>query len=209
VEIRPLRAYVVIMTDRRRFLAALPARAEGGADIARISAYLNGITTLAGTFVQTNPDGTLSEGRFWIQKPGFMRFEYEPPNPGLVIADGVWVGVLDRRSTDAKAQRYPLSDTPLDLILRDRVDLAREGAVTKVERKDGQLRVTATDPDAPKRGTITLVLSDNPLELRQWIVVDEQKQVTTVILAGLRRGIALERTLFNIEAAELGIGENR
>lgn len=185
-------------------LAALTgaARAEGGADVARISAYLNAMTTLAGTFVQTNPDGTISEGKFFIRKPGLMRFEYEPPNPAIVISDGVWVGVLDRRS-NAGVQRYPLADTPLDLLLRDRVDLAREGAVRKVERKDGQLRVTAIDPDAPKRGSITLVFSDNPLELRQWTVTDEQQKLTTVVLSGVRRNIELERVLFSIEAAEM------
>ncbi|HEU0223399.1 MAG TPA: outer membrane lipoprotein carrier protein LolA [Paracoccaceae bacterium] len=197
------------MIMRRTFLAASAlacialtgARAEGGADVARISAYLNAIGTLAGSFVQTNPDGSISEGKFFIRKPGLMRFEYEPPNPALVIADGVWVGVIDRRS-NTDAQRYPLSDTPLDLLLRDRVDLAKEGAVRKVEREEGQLRVTAHDPDAPKRGTLTLVFSDNPLELRQWIVVDETGKVTTVVLSEMRRDIDLDRTLFNIEFAE-------
>jgi outer membrane lipoprotein-sorting protein len=192
-----------------RLLAALglvvlaaAAGAQSGADVARISAYLNGITTLDGTFVQTNPDGTISEGRFFIRKPGLMRFEYEPPNPAVVIADGVWVGVLDRASCNTQTQRYPLSDTPLDLILRDRIDLAREGAVRRVERKDGQLRVQATDPDAPERGTITLVFSENPLELRQWVVEDESGKLTTVVLSGTRRGIELSRALFSIENAE-------
>jgi outer membrane lipoprotein-sorting protein len=193
---------------RRLFLTAAVsllapgALAQGGADVQRISTYLNGITTLSGSFVQTNPDGSISEGRFFIRKPGLMRFEYEPPNPALVIADGVWVGVLDRRSNTA-AQRYPLSDTPLDLLLRDRVDLSREGAVQTVEKGNGQLRVTALDPDAPGRGSLTLVFSDRPLELRQWIVLDDRGQVTTVLLSDMKRDIALERSLFSIEAAEL------
>lgn len=194
--------------NRRLFLAAAVALlapgalAQGGADVQRISTYLNAITTLQGSFVQTNPDGSISEGTFYIQKPGLMRFEYLPPNPALVIADGVWVGVLDRRSNTA-AQRYPLSDTPLDLLLRDRVDLSREGAVRKVERGNGQLRVTAVDPDAPQRGSLTLVFSDRPLELRQWIVVDDRGQVTTVLLSDMKRDIRLQRSLFSIEAAEL------
>lgn len=201
------------MMNRRLFLAAaaalfapaLPgteALAQGGADVQRITTYLNAITTLTGSFVQTNPDGSISEGRFYIRKPGLMRFEYEPPNPAVVISDGVWVGVVDKAS-NADAQRYPLSDTPLDILLRDRVDLAREGAVQNVEKGNGQLRVTAADPDNPRQGSLTLVFSDRPLELRQWIVVDDRGQVTTVLLSEMRRGVELERSLFSIEAAEL------
>lgn len=195
--LRSLAGVLVALT-----LAAPPAWGQGGADVARISAYLNAVTTLDGTFVQTNPDGSISEGKFYIRKPGLMRFEYLPPNPAVVIADGVWVGVLDRASCKTQTQRYPLSDTPLDLLLRDRVDLSREGAVRKVEKQGGKLRVTAFDPDNPKRGTITLVFSDNPLELQQWIVTDEQGKTTTVVLASTRRNITLDRVLFSIERAE-------
>ncbi|GIX12379.1 MAG: outer-membrane lipoprotein carrier protein [Paracoccaceae bacterium] len=193
---------------RRLFIAAAlallapGALAQGGADVQRISTYLNALTTLTGSFVQTNPDGSISEGRFYIRKPGLMRFEYEPPNPALVISDGVWVAVIDRRS-NTPAQRYPLSDTPLDLLLRDRVDLAREGAIRKVEKGNGQLRVTAVDPDAPQRGSLTLIFSDRPLELRQWIVVDDRGQVTTVLLSDMKRDVTLDRSLFSIESAEL------
>ncbi len=195
--------------DRRKFLAALvalplahAARAQGGADVQRISTYLNALSTLTGSFVQTNPDGTISEGKFFLRKPGLIRFEYAPPNPALVIADGVWVAVIDRAS-NAGAQRYPLGETPLDLLLRDRVDLAREGAVRSVERSGGQLRVIALDPDAPERGTLTMVFSDNPLELRQWIVADENDQTTTVVLSEMRRDVEINRSLFSIESAEL------
>ncbi|MEM8742008.1 MAG: outer membrane lipoprotein carrier protein LolA, partial [Pseudomonadota bacterium] len=152
-------------------VTAPAAWAQSGADLQRISTYLNAITTLTGNFVQTNPDGTVNEGRFFIRKPGLMRFEYEPPNMALVIADGVWVGVVDRAS-NSDAQRYPISETPLDLLLRDRVNLAQEGTVQRIDKANGQLRVTAGDPDDPGSGGLTLVFSDRPLELRQWIVID-------------------------------------
>ncbi|WP_170317590.1 LolA family protein [Paroceanicella profunda] len=183
-------------------LAATGASAQSGADVQRISNYLNGLTTMEGSFIQTNPDGSISEGKFYIRKPGLMRFEYAPPNPAVVVSDGTWVAVVDRAS-NAGAQRYPLGETPLDLILRDRVDLAREGAVQSVEREGGQLRVRALDPDAPRKGDITMVFSDNPLELRQWIVRDENGGITTVVLSEMRRGVQLERSLFSIESAEM------
>ncbi|MEL6792445.1 MAG: outer membrane lipoprotein carrier protein LolA [Pseudomonadota bacterium] len=169
------------------FAAVLPAQSNDARELARISAYLNGISTLAGDFVQIDPDGILSEGRFMISRPGRIRFEYNDPNPALVIADGFWVGVIDKRY-DA-IDRYPLSETPLNLILKDDVNLGREGAVRSIEQADGQMRVLAIDPDYPDRGSITLVFGANPLELRQWIIDDSQGGVTTVALSDTRSGV--------------------
>jgi outer membrane lipoprotein-sorting protein len=180
---------------------ALPAAAQlSGADmrdLARISNYLNGITTLEGSFVQVGPDGELSEGKFYLRRPGRIRFEYEPPNPALVIADGTWVGVYD---THLKTlDRIPLGSTPLELLLKKRVDLRKENAVRSVERSEGQMRVTAVDPDDPDEGSITMVFSDNPLELRQWIVIDPQGLATTVALSEMRSNVELDPRLFFIE----------
>ncbi|MEM6358325.1 MAG: outer membrane lipoprotein carrier protein LolA, partial [Pseudomonadota bacterium] len=100
---------------------ALPAAAQelSGAearDLARISNYLNGTETLQGQFVQVGPDGDLSTGTFFLRRPGRVRFEYDLPNPTLIVADGTWVGVTNRQSETL--DRYPLSQTPLDILLR-------------------------------------------------------------------------------------------
>ncbi|MEL6476661.1 MAG: outer membrane lipoprotein carrier protein LolA [Pseudomonadota bacterium] len=176
---------------------ALPAAAQNAADLLRISNYLNGLGSLEGNFVQVGPDGDLSEGTFYLRRPGRMRFEYEPPNRALIIADGVWVGVCDPQVQTV--DRFPLSETPLDLLLRDRVDLRKEGAVEAIDRSAGQLRVRAIDPDAPEQGSITMVFADNPLELRQWIVVDNQGLTTTVALSETRANVKLGGELFFIE----------
>ncbi len=179
--------------------AAAPAAAQSAADardLRRISNYLNSNETLAGDFVQVGPDGEVNQGRFYLRRPGRVRFEYDPPNPTLVVADGFWVGVTDT-SLDT-LDRYPLSDTPLHLLLKEDVDLAREGAVSKIERAANQMRITAINPDDPSQGSITLVFTDNPLELRQWIVVDQQGLTTTVALRDMRSNISLKPELFVI-----------
>jgi outer membrane lipoprotein-sorting protein len=166
-------------------------------DLARISNYLNGVTTMEGSFVQVGPDGDLSEGKFYLRRPGRLRFEYKPPNPALVIADGTWVGVYDKRLNTL--DRIPLSSTPLKILLKKRVDLRKEHAVRSIERSSGQMRVKAVDPDEPDQGSITMVFNDNPLELRQWIVVDPQGLTTTVALSEMRVGVKLDPNLFFIE----------
>jgi outer membrane lipoprotein-sorting protein len=178
-------------------LPASAALAAAQADLIRISNYLNGISTMEGTFVQVGPDGDLSEGQFYMRRPGRIRFEYAPPNPTLIVADGFWVGVYD--TDDQTLDRFPLSETPLDLLLRDRVDLRREGAIQSIERSAGQLRVRAVDPDAPGQGSITMIFNDNPLELVQWIVTDEQGLTTTVALSEVRRNVELSPKLFRLD----------
>ena len=185
-------------------LPALPAPAQmSGADardLARISNYLNGITTLAGNFVQIGHDGELSEGLFYLRRPGRIRFEYKPPNPALIVADGFWVGIYDKRLNTL--DRIPLNSTPLDILLRERVDLGSDGAIRSIERSPGLMRVTAIDPDAPEQGSITMVFAENPLELRQWIIVDPQGLTTTVVLSEMRSNVELDPNLFFIEDPE-------
>ncbi len=169
-------------------------------DLVRISNYLNGMETLEGDFVQVGPDGESSEGQFYLRRPGRIRFEYERPNPTLVVADGFWVGVYDTRLNTL--DRYPLKSTPLELLLRERVDLRQEGAVKSIERGEGQIRVRAHDPEKPDQGSITMIFSDNPLELRQWVVVDAQGLTTTVALNDVRSNVQIDPKLFFIEDPE-------
>lgn len=189
-------------------LASQPVLAQDGRDLARISAYLNSISTLEGEFVQVDPDGVLSEGQFYIHRPGRIRFEYRQPNPALVIADGFWVGVVDKRYD--QVNRYPLNETPLNLILKDDIDLANEGAVKRIERSDGQMRIVAQDPQRRDSGSITMVFADNPLELRQWIVDDTQGGATTVALSSTRANIPAAPENFVIpESARLSDDSDR
>ena len=117
--------------DRRTFLVSAAAvLAAGPASAAKlslneISRYLNGIDRATSEFTQVNDDGTLSTGKFYIRRPGRMRFEYNPPEKLLVMAGGGQVGIFDGKSNVQKAERYPLRRTPLNLILEQNVNLAR------------------------------------------------------------------------------------
>jgi outer membrane lipoprotein-sorting protein len=181
-------------------LAPLAAPAQEDArDLARISNYLNATETLQGTFIQVDPASVVSEGRFFMRRPGRIRFEYEPPNPTLVIADGFWVATVDAR--DGRADRVPLSETPLHMLLKENVNLREEGSVTRIERSNDQLAVTARDPSGNTSGEITMVFSNNPLELRQWIVTEADGSITTVALRDMRTNVPIPASQFSIENA--------
>lgn len=195
--------------DRRTFIlsasallsAANPALADK-ASLEAISQYLNGIQTARSPFTQVNDDGTLSTGTLYIKRPGRMRFEYDPPEDLLVMAGGSQVGIFDGKSNVKNAERYPLAQTPLSIILERNVDLGRRDMVVGHEYDGTATIVVAQDPEHPEYGSIALKFTDNPMELRQWIVTDGQGARTTVILGNLERVGDLPSTLFNISYEE-------
>lgn len=179
-------------------ITALPAAAQQ-LSLNEISAYLNALQTAQGGFTQINGDGTISTGTIYIKRPGRIRFEYAPPDSSMVIAGGGQVGIFDPRSNTGP-ERYPLTQTPLKIILEQNVDLAQRDMVTGHTSDGTTTTVTAQDPEQPALGSIQLVFTASPVELRQWIVTDDAGQQTTVILNDLTTGGAIGDRLFNINA---------
>ena len=164
------------------------------AELDEISAYLNGITTLKGGFIQIEPNGAADEGTFYISKPGRMRFEYKPPSPTLIVSDGHTVAVANTRLNTV--DRYPLSQTPLGLILDDKIDLGHNSQLVGVEHQQCAIVVALRTDNNHVKANIALVFSEPAYELRQWTVIDNQGLSTTVALRSLLPGTALAPSLF-------------
>lgn len=193
-EMKPLRtllASAVAVT-----LLALPAAAEK-IPLSEISRYLNSLTTAQSDFTQVNPDGTVSTGRLMINRPGRARFEYAQPDNSVVMAGGGQVAIFDAKSNQPPEQ-YPLSRTPLSIILAQNVDLGRARMVVGHQQVENTTHVVAQDPANPEYGTIDMVFTPSPTELRQWIITDGAGAKTTVILGELAKGAALPSSLFSI-----------
>ena len=188
--IRPLLASAALS------LAALPAAAEQ-LSLNEISGYLNSFKSAQGKFTQINEDQTISTGQIYIKRPGRVRFEYDPPDETLVLADGTRVGVIDPKSNTGP-EAYPLHRTPLKIILANNVDFTRERMVTGHESDGKTTTVRAQDPENPEYGSIELVFTDNPVELRQWVVTDDTGTRTTVVLGDLKTGMQLDDEQFVI-----------
>jgi outer membrane lipoprotein-sorting protein len=178
------------------FLSGQPALAQQ-LSLSELSGYLNQLRTATGGFTQINSDGTLSTGQIYIKRPGRIRFEYNPPDNSLMIAGGGQLAIFDPRSNTGPEQ-YPLNQTPLKIILEDRVDFTATRMVTGHSSDGTSTTVTAQDPDNPQYGNIKLVFTANPIELRQWIVTDDTGTQTTVILNDLTTGGSIGDIKFNI-----------
>ena len=173
------------------------------AQAARVSAYLSSLQTLVGNFVQVGPDGTKTRGDFYIQKPGKVRFEYDPPTPIAIIADGSSLVVRDR--TLATQDVYPLSQTPLRYLLSDRIDLMKDTNVVSVTSDDLYISVTIEEKQA-LIGTsrLMLMIGAKDGQLKQWTVTDPQGYDTTVAVYNLDSTKKVDPGLFKIDFTNYG-----
>ncbi len=167
---------------------------QDSADLARIEAYLDSLRTLKAHFLQVAPDGAISQGTAWLDRPGRMRFQYDPPSPLLLVA-GHGLVVFHDKSLN-QTSNIPISQTPLGILLADHVRLQGGVTVTGMQHLPGQIQVSLIRTASPGDGTLTLVFADNPLALRQWTVLDAQRRETRVTLYNVELGGQFDQKLF-------------
>ncbi len=173
------------------------------AQAAKASAYLSSLQTLVGNFVQVGPDGSKTQGDFYIQKPGKVRFEYDPPSPIDIIADGSSLVVRDRKL--ATQDVYPLSQTPLRFLLSDRIDLMKDTNVVNVTSDDLFLSVTIEEKQAlVGTSRLMLMFGTKDGQLKQWTVTDPQGFDTTVAVYNLDSTKKLDPSMFKIDFTNYG-----
>jgi outer membrane lipoprotein-sorting protein len=166
----------------------------------KVSAYLSSVHQMVGNFGQVGPDGSRMKGEFYMQKPGRVRFEYDPPSPMEIIADGQSVVVRDRKL--ATQDVYPLSQTPLRFLLSDRIDLLRDTNVVAVRSDDVNVTVVIQEWQA-LIGTsqLMMVLGAKDYQLKQWTVKDPQGYDTTVAISNLDISKRPDPRLFRLDYA--------
>ena len=164
----------------------------------RVNAYLSGVQTLTGNFVQVGPDGSRTQGEFFISKPGRVRFEYDDPSPIELIADGSSVVVRDRRL--ATQDVYPLSQTPLRFLLADRVDLTKDTHLVSVYSDDVFVTVVVEEKNGiVGTSRLMIMFSAKDMQLKQWTVTDPQGYDTTVAVYNLDTSKRPDPSLFKID----------
>ncbi|HEY3642665.1 MAG TPA: outer-membrane lipoprotein carrier protein LolA [Xanthobacteraceae bacterium] len=164
----------------------------------RVSAYLTSVQVLTGNFVQIGPDGRRTTGHLFIQKPGKVRFEYDPPSPIDIIADGTQVVVRDRQL--ATQDLYPLSQTPLRFLLADRIDLLQDTNVVGVTADDTFVSVLIEEKQAFVGTNRLLMMFDSKdFKLKQWTVTDVQGFDTTIAVSNLDTSKRPDPNLFRFD----------
>ena len=171
-------------------------RGEEAQDLDKISAWLNGLTTLTAAFVQTSPEGKTAQGTFYLARPGRLRFEYRAPSPLLIVATGGNIYVRNSRLNTV--DRTSVSDTPLRLLLADDIDLKRNPAVLAINRMPGALVLHARSSTNRMSENMVITFSAPDIQIREWVVKDLQGDPTSVALSQVQTGMALPDTLFAV-----------
>lgn len=197
------RAFLGLAFAALALLPASPAQAlslspEQEQAIDGISNFLNSFKTMQGEFTQVSPKGNLSRGVFYIAKPGKMRFEYAPPNPFLIVSDGTWLTVKNVKKE--KGDQFPLSQTPLRLVLAKKVDILKDTKILDFQDQDGILSVTLEDKkNTLGSGQLTLVFDRTRNALQQWVVIDGKGRRTTVTLENVVADVEADPKLFVVK----------
>ena len=166
------------------------------ASVGRINAYFNSFQTLRGDLTQTSPRGRAARGVFFIAKPGKLRFEVEPPTPYIMASDGKWLTLTNKKMN--KGDQFPLSKTPLRLLVSNQLDLLKEADVISFEQNEGITTIALSDKKGSIPGQIVLVFDEAKDVLQQWIIIDGKGQRTTVELANLEKDVKINPKLFNV-----------
>jgi len=165
------------------------------ADLARIEQYFDNVHTMQSKFVQFSDNGGMAAGKVYMSRPGKLRFEYDPPTKLLLVANSGILAYYDLALQ--QESNVPLSATPLNILLNEKVSLMGPVTVTKFEREAGTIRVTLQQTKDPSQGALTLIFQDKPLQLKQWIVLDAQNISTKVTLIDPQFGPRLDGKLFS------------
>jgi outer membrane lipoprotein-sorting protein len=188
--------------DPATIVAAAPIAAPTETQtLAKVNTYFNGIRTLVGNFTQVGPDGSRADGKFFLQKPGKVRFYYQRPSTTDIIADGKSLVVRDRKL--ATQDVYPLNQTPLKFLLDTNLDLARDSKVVAVYEEPGLVSVALEEETTfGGKARVLIVFStrdQKTYELKQWTITDPQGLDTTVALSELDTATRPDEKLFAVD----------
>lgn len=161
----------------------------------KVADHFSSVKTMTGEFVQFGPRGEQTAGKFFIERPGKLRFNYEAPSPMRVISDGrnVVIGNVKLKTWDI----YPLSKTPLSLLLSDKIDLGHQ-MVRDVKQEADLTTIVLGDKSIFGDSTITLMFDPKTYDLRQWTITDAQAKDTSVMIFNVQNGLAFDPKVFEV-----------
>ncbi len=182
---------------------AMAQAAAGAATAQRVADHFSGVRSMKGNFVQFDAAGNQTEGTFYMERPGKIRFDYSG-SPVRVISDGTQVAVNNRKLNTWDL--YPLSKTPLKLLLDQRIDLSAAN-IQSVQEGPDLTTIVMGDRSVFGNSRITMMFDPNTYDLRQWTIRDAQGKDTTVMVYNVQDGAAVDNALFNIPYSAIATGQ--
>jgi outer membrane lipoprotein-sorting protein len=185
------------------FAFAATGGAHAQAGVPDVEKYINSIRSLQARFVQTNPNGGVVQGNLYLRKPGRMRFEYDAPSQLKIVADGSQVTMWDPANRDFG--QWPIGWTAASFLVKEPLQLSGDITVEGLQRlPDGLLALTMTQTRKPQEGKFVVRLSENPMQLRGWSIIDNRGNKVDVTLTEFKPGAQLADSLFKYDGPDAG-----
>jgi len=197
-----MRTFLTAAAALLSFVFAAAGGSHAQAGVPEVESYVNSIRTLQARFVQSNPNGAVVQGTLYVRRPGRMRFEYDAPSKLKVVADGTQVTLWDPATRDFG--QWPIGWTAASFLVRDPFTLSGDLTVESLQRTGDGLQLTIVQTRKPQEGKIMVRLSENPLALRGWSILDNRGNKVDVSLTDLKTGGQLADSLFKYDGPDAG-----
>jgi outer membrane lipoprotein-sorting protein len=163
-------------------------------EIAKAEAYLNAMKRLKARFVITANDGSQLKGHFYLNRPGKLRFNFDPPVKDFIVADGRFIYFYD----DALGEQSnaPIGTTLADFLLREHISLDGDVKVERIMRAAGLVQISLSQKDDPGAGQLILGFDEESFALQKWRVIDSLGNITEVALLDADLDPVFEEGLF-------------
>ena len=179
-------------------IISFEAKAQSPENLQKIETYLNNLKSLEATFVQMASNGATAEGRLFIKKPNKIRMEYAEPTNVLIVGNGDFIVYNDLDLDQITHIDY--NDIPASLILSDKIKIdGKNVKVIDYYQDSGSTSITLDYAKKGNIGPITLIFSNNPMELKQWRIVDPQSVEVSVSLYDAKRDFDIGEDVFKFK----------
>ena len=159
-----------------------------------IQSYFLNFKTLKADFIQIGPNGNISKGKIFIDLPGKIRLDYTKPNKLLITSQGFWLVIQDRKMK--QTNNVPINETPLDFLLGKKINVRNENLEISVKKETGVILMTVKDLKKYNQSTLVMEFSEKPIMLKKWVIEDEFKNKTSVLLQNLNIGTKISHLMF-------------
>jgi outer membrane lipoprotein-sorting protein len=169
--------------------------------IQKIQAYLNSVRTLKARFSQSNPNsGTLYQGSLVLRRGGKIRVQYDLPYGLIMVGRDGELRYFDQKMN--KVNATTTDSTPLGTLLADTVDFDTDIKVLDVRKSFGSIRMLVTKEGIGNGGYLVLVFSDNPIALRQWVIMDQKQNQINFSLINPVYNDAVDEKYFDLNTVQ-------
>ena len=199
---RRMRTLLAVAAAVLAFAFAAAGGDHAQAGVPEVEKYFNSIRSLQSRFVQSNPNGSVVQGTLYLRRPGRMRFEYDAPSQLKIVADGSQVTMWDPPNRDFG--QWPIGWTAASFLVKEPFQLSGELTVESAQRQNGLLELTVVQARKPQEGKVIVRVSENPMQLRGWSIVDNRGNKVDVTLTDLKTGIQLADSLFKYDGPDAG-----